>query len=89
MKRQPIEPRIVVDQQSQLNQAQKNLRDYFISASKVQIDTGPRLPLADFSGVPNILIEFSAGTKNYVTKRAIDRTEQQLPVRASRGQKSS
>lgn len=69
--------RIVIDQQSQFNQAQKNLHDYFIAASKVQIETGPGLSLADFSGVPNIPIEFSAGTKSYVTKRAIDRAEQQ------------
>lgn len=57
--------RIVVDQQSQFNQAQKNLHDYFIAASKVQIETGPGLPLADFSAVPNIPIEFSVGTKSY------------------------
>ena len=57
--------RIVVDQQSQFNQAQKNLHDYYIAASKVQFETGPGLPVADFSAIPNIPIEFSTGSKSY------------------------
>lgn len=57
--------RVVVDQQTQFNRAQKTLHDYFIAASKVKLETGPGLPLADFKGVPDTPIEFLAGTKSY------------------------
>lgn len=57
--------RVVVDQQTQFNRAQKNLHDYYIAASKVKLETGPGLPLADFTGIPDRPIEFLAGTKSY------------------------
>ena len=57
--------RVVVDQQTQFNRAQKTLHDYFIAASKVDFETGPGLPMADFKGVPDTPIEFLAGTKSY------------------------
>lgn len=57
--------RIVVDQQSQFNRAQKNLHDFYIAASKVKLDSGPGLPVADFTGIPDTPIEFLAGTKSY------------------------
>lgn len=57
--------RIVVDQQSQFNQAQRNLHDFYIAASKVPVlETGPGLPSADFTGIPNKSIEFLSGTQS-------------------------
>jgi hypothetical protein len=53
--------RIVVDQQSQFNKAQKTLHDHYIAASRVTLQSGPGLPEIDFKGVPNIPIEFLAG----------------------------
>jgi hypothetical protein len=56
--------RIVVDQQSQFNKAQRTLHDYYIRASKVTLMNGPGLPEIDFSGVPNVPIEFIPGTES-------------------------
>jgi len=56
--------RIVVDQQSQFNKAQKSLHEYYIGASKVTLPSGPGLPELDCRGIPNIPIEFTAGTKS-------------------------
>lgn len=56
--------RIVVDQQSQFNKAQKSLHEYYISASAVTLSSGPGLPELDCKGIPNIPIEFTAGTES-------------------------
>ena len=56
--------RIVVDQQSQFNKAQKSLHQYYIGASKLTLPSGPGLPELDCKGIPNIPIEFTAGTKS-------------------------
>lgn len=57
--------RVVVDQQTQFNRAQKTLHDYYIAASKVKLENGFGLPPADFTGVPDTPIEFLAGAKSY------------------------
>ena len=54
--------RIVVDQQSQFNRAQRTLHDFYVRASRVTIANGPGLPELNFKGVPNTPIEFMAGT---------------------------
>lgn len=57
--------RIVVDQQSQFNKAQKTLHDHYVAASKVTLQSGPGLPEVNFKGVPNVPIEFLAGADSY------------------------
>ena len=77
--------RIVVDQQSQFNKAQRTLHDYYVRASKVTLMSGPGLPEIDFSGVPNVPIEFIPGTDScglelvdvylWVFRRMFERTQ--------------
>lgn len=77
--------RIVVDQQSQFNKAQKTLHDYYIAASKVTLANGPGLPKVDYKGVPNVPIEFKPGTEScglelvdvylWVFRRALEEKE--------------
>ena len=77
--------RIVVDQQSQFNKAQKTLHDYYIAASKVTLENGPGLPQIDYKGVPNIPIEFKGGSEScglelvdvylWVFRRALEEKE--------------
>jgi hypothetical protein len=57
--------RIVVDQQTQFNKAQKTLHDYYVAASKVTLQSGPGMPEVDFKGVPDTPIEFLAGADSY------------------------
>ncbi len=54
--------KIVVDQQSQFNKAQKTLADFFASARDIPGHSGPGLPEVTFKGMPTIPITFSAGT---------------------------
>jgi hypothetical protein len=57
--------RIVVDQQTQFNRAQKNLHDYYIALSKVKHEIGPGLPEMNLKKLPKTPIEFLAGEKSY------------------------
>lgn len=52
--------RIIVDQQSQFNKAQRTLAEFFGRARGVQLMTGPGMPVPDFSKMPNIPIEFAS-----------------------------
>lgn len=77
--------RIVVDQQTQFNKAQKTLHDFYITASKVTLANGPGLPELNFKGVPNVPIEFTPGTEScglelvdvylWVFRRALEKKE--------------
>lgn len=54
--------KIVVDQQSQFNKAQKQLSDFYSSNKNVPLVSGPGLPDIDFSGMPEVPISCTAGT---------------------------
>jgi hypothetical protein len=56
--------RIVVDQQSQFNGAQKTLAGFYASVRSIQLATGPGLPEMSLKGVPDIPIEISGGMKS-------------------------
>lgn len=53
--------RIVVDRQTQFNQAQKTLADFYAAASGVRSSMGPGMPVINFSSMPKTSIEFVAG----------------------------
>jgi hypothetical protein len=57
--------RVVVDQQTQFNRAQKTLHDYYIALSKVKHESGPGLPEMNLKKLPNSPIEFLAGERSY------------------------
>ena len=77
--------KIVVDQQSQFNKAQKTLAEYFAALSGVPAINGPGLPAIDFSGMPQTPISFSSSVDNpglelvdlhlWVFKRAMEKKE--------------
>ncbi|MGK0473550.1 MAG: hypothetical protein ACJAR0_004046 [Candidatus Azotimanducaceae bacterium] len=54
--------KIIVDQQSQFNKAQKKLSDFYANAKNVPLVSGPGLPELDFSGMPEVPITCTAGT---------------------------
>ena len=54
--------KIVVDQQSQFNKAQKKLSDFYAANKNVPLVYGPGLPDIDFSGMPEVPIPCIAGT---------------------------
>lgn len=54
--------KIIVDQQSQFNKAQKKLSDFYASSKNVPLVNGPGLPELDFSGMPEVPITCTAGT---------------------------
>ena len=54
--------RIVVDQQSQFNKAQRTLADFYAAARSIQVASGPGLPRISFKGMPTIPIEFSSSS---------------------------
>lgn len=54
--------RIVVDQQSQFNKAQRTLAEFYRNARGFKAPMGPGLPTIDHAHVPDIPIEFSTGT---------------------------
>lgn len=56
--------RIVIDQQSEFNKAQKTLSDYFAAMSGVSMMNGPGLPIIDFSGMPKTPISFSSSASS-------------------------
>ncbi len=77
--------KIVVDQQSQFNKAQKKLSDFYASNKNVPLVNGPGLPVIDFSGMPEVPISCTAGTDSaglelvdiylWVFKRFMDNKE--------------
>lgn len=54
--------KIIVDQQSQFNKAQKKLSDFYASSKNVPLVNGPGLPELDFSSMPEVPITCTAGT---------------------------
>jgi hypothetical protein len=53
--------RIVVDQQSQFNKAQRTLAEFYSSVRNLKCGIGPGMPEMDLSGMPDIPIEFASG----------------------------
>lgn len=56
--------KIVIDQQSEFNKAQKTLSEYFASMNSVSMLNGPGLPAIDFRGMPNTPITFSSSASS-------------------------
>jgi hypothetical protein len=54
--------RIVVDQQSEFNKAQKTLAEFFAKASGMKHPMGPGMPEANFTNMPTVPIECVPGT---------------------------
>jgi hypothetical protein len=52
--------RIVVDQQSQFNKAQKTLAEFYQRANGFKAPMGPGMPVADHTKMPKVPIEFSS-----------------------------
>lgn len=77
--------KIIVDQQSQFNKAQKTLAEFYAAARNVPFVSGLGLPEISFSGMPTIPIEFSSGRISpgleltdlylWIFKRAIENNE--------------
>lgn len=54
--------RIIVDRQTQFNQAQRTLAEWFASAAGLRLPMGPGLPEVNFQGMPTVPIDIKAGT---------------------------
>lgn len=54
--------RIVVDQQSQFNKAQRTLAEFYRNARGFKSSLGPGMPLIDHRHAPDVPIEFSSST---------------------------
>ncbi len=54
--------RIVVDQQSEFNNAQKTLAEFFAKASGIKHPMGPGMPEANFTNMPKVPIDCVPGT---------------------------
>lgn len=77
--------RIIVDQQSQFNKAQRTLAEFYAATRSIQFVSGPGLPEINFRGMPTIPIEFSSGRTSagleltdvylWVFKRAMEEDE--------------
>lgn len=77
--------KIVVDQQSQFNKAQKTLAEYFAQIRGIPMINGPGLPAINFSSMPTTPISFSSSAQSpglelvdvhlWVFKRAMERKE--------------
>jgi hypothetical protein len=52
--------KIVVDQQSQFNKAQKTLADFYASAREIEWAAGPGMPVMDLTNMPKVPIVFSS-----------------------------
>ncbi|MGV1017054.1 MAG: DUF3800 domain-containing protein [Fluviibacter phosphoraccumulans] len=52
--------KIIIDQQSEFNKAQKTLAEYFALMRSAPMVNGPGLPVIDFSGMPKTPISFSS-----------------------------
>ncbi len=57
--------RIIVDQQSQFNKAQRTLAEFYRNARGFKASMGPGLPTIDHKYVPDVPIEFSAGADSF------------------------
>lgn len=62
LKRRKGASRIIVDRQSEFNQAQKTLVEFFAAAAGMRGVSGPDMPEINFAGMPNIPVEFMAGS---------------------------
>lgn len=60
--------RIVVDQQSQFNKAQRTLAEFYRDARGFKASLGPGLPLVDHTHAPEVPIEFSTSTDKLQTR---------------------
>jgi hypothetical protein len=77
--------RIIVDQQSQFNKAQRTLAEFYAAARSIQFASGPGLPELSFKGMPTTPIEFSSSGKSagleltdvylWVFRRAMENSE--------------
>ncbi len=56
--------RIVVDQQSQFNRAQRTLAEYYKNMRGINAPIGPGLPRVDHSHVPEVPIEFASSANS-------------------------
>ena len=56
--------KIVIDQQSQFNKAQKTLSELYAGARKVPWVMGPGMPQMDLSNIPAVPIEFCSSMKS-------------------------
>lgn len=54
--------KIVVDQQSQFNKAQKTLADFYASAREIEWAAGPGMPVMDLKHMPKVPIVFSSSS---------------------------
>ncbi|GIL03541.1 MAG: hypothetical protein BroJett031_00610 [Betaproteobacteria bacterium] len=84
--------RIIVDQQSQFNKAQRTLAEFYRNARGLKASMGPGLPTVDQTHVPDVPIEFSTGTESFgldlvdvhlwIFKRAMEGAELPPELRA-------
>ena len=56
--------KIIVDQQSQFNKAQRTLAEFYATAKGVKLQTGPGMPKMDLKNIPNVPIEFSSSNNS-------------------------
>ena len=56
--------RIVVDQQSQFNKAQKTLAEFYASGREIELEVGPGLPKMDLKHTPDVPLIFLSSTKS-------------------------
>ncbi|KVL03719.1 hypothetical protein WJ45_00635 [Burkholderia ubonensis] len=56
--------RVIVDQQSQFNRAQRTLADFYRSSRGFKASMGPGLPIVDHTHVPDVPLEFLTSTKS-------------------------
>ncbi|MFH5251661.1 DUF3800 domain-containing protein [Burkholderia semiarida] len=84
--------RIVVDQQSQFNKAQRTLAEFYRNARGFKSSLGPGMPLVDHTHAPDIPIEFSSSADScglelvdvhlWIFKRAMEGAELPPPLKA-------
>lgn len=56
--------KIIVDQQSQFNKAQRTLAEFYAEAKGVEVQTGPGMPKMDLRNIPAVPIEFSSSNNS-------------------------
>ncbi len=56
--------RIIVDQQSQFNKAQKSLLESYAQSREVEWELGPGLPKMDLADVPDVPLTFASGVSS-------------------------
>jgi hypothetical protein len=56
--------RIVVDQQSQFNKAQKTLAEFYAAVREIELEVGPGLPKMDLKHMPDVPLIFMSSTKS-------------------------